>query len=121
MVRLVVRVLDADNRLLAWAPVPAEMRGDGCLWVTGVHPAPVEAVGVPAWISVHWPDLNVQVRTRLPSVSSVAPGQTIPLAWPQPVIRFPSDPTPMPGVTVRGPVGIAPPTGNLQSAAGVQT
>ncbi len=112
-VKLVVRVLDADNRLLAWVPVWAEMRGDRGLHVTGVYSAPVEAVGVPVILSVHWTDMNVQSRVLLTDHPRVEPGMVVPLSWPGPAITVGSDEGPLPAVTVRQAVTIAPPTGDM--------
>jgi hypothetical protein len=113
-VKLVARILDVDNRLLAWAPVLAETRGDRCLWATQAAQAPVERAGTPVTLSVHWPDMNVQTRVPMPS-EAVEPGRLIALSWDQPIFRFGSDDGPLPGVTVRAPVVVSPDVGNISA------
>lgn len=116
-VKLVVRVLDADNRLLGWAAVPGHMPGDRCLWVRGNHPVKLTAEGTPAFLSVHWCDLGVQSRMAWTG-APVGQSHILLLHWDGPVMRFASDEGPLPGVTVEAPVALETPTGNL-SGTGV--
>lgn len=97
-VTLVVRLLDADGRLLAWAPVRAEARGDQCLWACEPLVAAPTASGVAASLVVHWPDLHVVARS--PVQWPVTLGQVVTLRFSEPLMRFATQPGPLPGVTV---------------------
>lgn len=97
-VTLVVRLLDADGALLAWAPVRAEARGDQCLWACEPLVAAPTAAGVATSLVVHWPDLHVVARR--PLWLSVAVGQVVSLTFAEPLMRFPTAAGPLPGVTV---------------------
>lgn len=112
-VRLIVRLLDAEIRLLGWCEVYAHMPGDGTLRASGSTPLQIEQGGLPAWTSVHWADANVEVRTPLPRSDVVKAGATINLRWDQPIIVFGTPPTDLPCVTVGRSVVIAPPSGTF--------
>ena len=95
-----VRLLDADGRVVCWAPLRAEARGDQGLWAVDPFPeVPTRAV---AWCVVHQPDLHVAVWTpcALPAGSAVV--------FTEPLIRFATDPRPLPPVVVTTPLVIAP-------------
>jgi len=109
--KLIVRVLDAGGSLLAWGEVPAEARGDGCLWASRSVTLPVECAGTPALLSVHWADVHVESRSAI-SHPDVTPGSTIDLPWAQkPVMTIGPMPGYLPPVTVRGTVAIGVPVG----------
>lgn len=116
--KLVVRVMDADLRLLAWTEVQGEARGDGALWVKAPTLAGVEAAGVPAWLSVHWADVNVEARSRFDH-RAVSVGEVLTLAWPSaPILTVGPMPEALPPVTVRAPIRVAMPVGALGAVAG---
>lgn len=110
--KLVIRILDAGIRLLGWAEVQAEMRGDGCLTVDAPTLVPVDDSGVPAWLSVHWCDVNVETRSRI-ETSKVRTGDmfTVPGPWVAITVGAPAGG--LPPVTVRSAIRVAVPTGVL--------
>jgi hypothetical protein len=76
MTKLVCRLLDADQRMLGWCWHIAAMRGDGCLRSTLPVVMDVEVDGVPAVLSVHWADMNVETRVPMPEMT-VTKGQAL--------------------------------------------
>lgn len=111
----VVRVLDREQQLLAWAEVWLETRGDGALWATRPRVAPVERAGTPCELSIHLADINYEVLPR-PSFAhkAVEPGDQIVLDWRhQPVVKFGDPPQNLPPVTVRQSVVVGIPVGDL--------
>jgi len=114
--KLVVRVLDAAGALLAWAEVWAEARGDGRLWADGTYPALVEQDGTPAWLSIHWADVNVEVRLPYDK-PAVHAGETIALSWaPSHVLYVGEAAGGLPPVTVRSAVTVGVPVGTFSGA-----
>ncbi len=111
--RLIIRVIDADELLLAWTDIEAEARGDGRLWSTISPLLLVERAGTPHTLSVHWPDVHVEARTPL-TLEAVTIGSTITLPWENtPVLIVGPVPGPLPPVTVRGSIQIGVPVGSL--------
>lgn len=112
--KLVLRVLDAGGELLAWAELLADARGDGCLWPQPrAVSALVDRAGQPALLSVHWADVNVEVRSPFDH-PPLTEGGAITLAFgDQPVLRVGPMPGPLPPVTVRAPVVVTVPVGAL--------
>lgn len=101
-VRLIIRILDAANALLAWAEIHAVMKGDGCLRASSPTTFIPLKPGMMAMLSIHWPDLNVQRRQPwAPEPMAVVMGEPITLTWPEGVIlRVESDPEPMPAIAM---------------------
>jgi hypothetical protein len=115
-VKLVGRLLAADGTLLAWAPIIAEARGDGALWATQPFVGWGEATGEAVTVSVHWPDVHVEVRTPLPEPLRIQAGVPVTFAWgPAPMVRVGEPPASLPPVTERGPVAIGVPVGSLSA------
>jgi hypothetical protein len=111
--KLIVRLLDAQGALLAWAPLWAVAKGDGCLRATHeVVLAPVED-GESATLSLHGADLHIQRRE--PCALVCTKGIPLVFRWDE-VWRFPSDPGPLPAVTV-GATAVVVPTGGMGAAA----
>ena len=102
----IVRLLNAEREVLAWNKVPAETRGDGKLWAMTAFSAEVYLAGTAVAMNYHWPDVNCYVTVPLPQPVTVAAGQvvTLPLAD---LIHIPSEPLPLPPVTVRSNVTAA--------------
>ncbi len=114
-IRCILRVLDADGQLLAWAELQAETRGNGAIWAT--QPFMCEEAdrsGQGVKLNVHWPDLNIHITHAVTPIT-VQEGRPVVLAWPsdRPLMAFPTDPTPLPPVTVRTSVAIGVPAGCL--------
>ena len=78
--KLVIRVLNASGELMGWTEVQAEARGDGCLW-TQTSPVSVliEKAGLPMFQSIHWCDINVELRHPITDENnrSVVEGQLV--------------------------------------------
>lgn len=109
--KLILRCLDADGALLGWTQVDAAVRGDGKLWSPGpVIVTPMQS-GICAVLSVHWCDVNVEVRqacseTLVAGVPSILHAQSAPLITVGPM------PGALPPVTV-GSVVVSPDSGTL--------
>jgi hypothetical protein len=121
--KFVVRLLDADGRLLAWAELVAvpkpQARGASCpLWATGPTLFAVEHAGMATEVSIHWCDLDVARRASLIEPAAVEVGQVFAFAWIEPVwlVAGMRD-VPLPGVTVRRSVTIGIPVGELAAVA----
>jgi hypothetical protein len=115
----VVRLLDRDNVLLAWAPVsaapgPQPGRASCPLWPTpGVTRFVIEHSGVVASMAVHWPDLDVARSRELPE-TPVQEGQQFDFTWFEPVwLVSGMANVVLPPVTVRAPVVVQPPAGGV--------
>lgn len=113
MVKLVLRLLTADNRLLGWVEHQAVMQGDGCLRSSGPVIIEVDEPGEPACISIHWCELHVETRVPCP------PGEVKPkdkcaiFASQMPMVNMGEPPVGLPPVTVKSPVRITIPPGQL--------
>lgn len=111
--RLVIRLMDLENRLLGWTEIQAEARGDGRLWATADVQLAVEEPGIAAIISAHWVDVNVEARSPLPVPRRVHVGDIVPVLMAGPVFAVGPAAGGLPAVTVRTPVVISPLTGGL--------
>jgi hypothetical protein len=118
--KFVVRLLDAQGELLAWAEVWAEpapqARGASCPFWPKVRQTvlPVERDGLATEISVHWCELDVARRQQLLEPMPVTAGQAGTFHWLEPVWLVPGmRDVPLPAVTERASVTITVPTGVL--------
>ncbi len=114
--KLVIRILDAQDQLLGWAEAQGEARGDGKLWVSGPTLVGIERDGETAYLSVHWCDVNVEIRSVIER-TLVQPGKIFRLPGEWPAITCGPAAGGLPPVTVRSPVSIDVPLG----AMGVRT
>jgi hypothetical protein len=119
--KFVVRVLDADDALLAWAEVHAEprpqARGASCPFFP-ITPTqfPIERDGVAAKLTIHWCDLDIARLTSLLEPTPVRTGQVFTFTWIEPVwLVTGMREVPLPAVTLRQSVALAVPTGQLTS------
>lgn len=110
-VRMIARLLDQNDCVLAWCEFSARMPGDGALWADGPVVAIGEADGIARTLLVHWPDMHAQRRISL-EPSRVALATPVPIQFVAEVMRFddPSVHPPLPPVTVRAPVALSPPS-----------
>jgi len=121
--KFVARLLDAEDRLLAWATVWAAPQpiggGRSCPFVApGPTAFPIEAEGTAVKLVVHWCDLDLARVTDVPA-TAVSVGQVFSFVWFQPVWLVPGmQGVPLPGVTERASVLVSPPTGAVAAAAG---
>lgn len=117
--KFVLRLLDAEGHLLAWATVMAEprpqARGGSCPFFATTETVLVaERDGRAVETTIHWCDLDVARREQLAEPLDVLTGQQLRFAWLQPVWLVPGmRDVPLPAVTVREPVAVTVPTGNL--------
>jgi hypothetical protein len=118
--RFVVRLLDAAGELLAWADVSATAKPQGRprstpFFADGRTQFVIERDGVASQVVIHWVDLDV-VRVG-PDIAPtpVQLGQVFDFTWLGPVwmVEGSKVDVPLPAVTVRRAVAIAPPTGSL--------
>ena len=65
--KLVLRLLDADGHLLGWCQHDAAVKGDGLLRAAGVVVLVLDAPGVPTSLSIHWADVNSEIRVPMPA------------------------------------------------------
>lgn len=114
--KLIIRVLDADGHLLGWAEACGDARGDGALWVDPVPGVLIDEPGTPAWLSVHWCDVNVEVRSQLVAPAAKA-GDTITPQWNGPALVVGPAAGGLPPVTVRQSIAIGVPAGQLGAVA----
>lgn len=119
--KFVVRLLTAEDVLLAWAEVYAtarpQDRGGSCpFWAPGPTPLLIEVDGLATKISVHWCDLDVARVQALLEPLTVTAGQQASFAWIEPVWLVPGmRDVPLPGVTVHAPVSVRVPTGSVMA------
>jgi hypothetical protein len=123
--RFVVRLLSAEGDLLSWTEVQAQAKPQGRPRSTPFHAMGpsmfvIERDGLASQISVHWCDLDVARLFALPTPTAVSVGQVLRYDWftmPVWMVEGSKADVPLPPVTVRASVKIAPPTGNLSAVA----
>ncbi len=86
----VVRWVDADGNLLAWARVPASpkpqaSRASCPFWPVQPTSMTIERDGAIAQIVIHWPDLDIARVKALPEPQPVTAGQTYLFTWLEPI------------------------------------
>ena len=89
----------------------AEARGDGCLSTRTPIPIYVDVAGACAALSIHWCDLNVEVRVP-PPIVDVTVGMTV-LLQPGRLIKAGEMPTQLPPVTLRQPTVVSVAVGTM--------
>ena len=110
--RLHARLLGKDGELLGWCEVPVEARGDGKLWSATPTVLVAECDGWTSFLSLHWVDVNVEVRQSIPEVR-VTFGQPVTILTAGPVFMVGPMPDALAPVTVRTPAMVAPPSGGI--------
>lgn len=117
--KFVVRLMDADARLLAWCEVRASSKPQGhrrsCpFWPDHPTQLVIEQDGTASRLTVHWCDLDLARMQELEPIP-VQAGQVYTWTWIGPVWLVPAmeKDVPLPPVTVRGPQQVAVPTGSL--------
>jgi hypothetical protein len=108
----IVRLLDADRQILAWNKLPVETRGDGNVWAMQNFVAEAEQTGKATGICYHWADLHVYQTVPFAEPVQCVAGQTITIPIHNSVIlSVPSEPLPLPPITVRSDVTVGIGTG----------
>lgn len=122
--RFVIRLMSDQDELLSWAEVMAEARPQGRprstpFMALGPTPLVIEKSGLAASIIVHWPDLDLVRRTPLMNPTPVDVGLCFRFDWIEPVwmVKGADADIPLPQVTVRKNVAIAPSAGSLSALA----
>lgn len=110
--KLVVRLLDPGGMLLGWAEVQGQARGDGCLWVEEQTIIQLEHDGTVAFLSIHWCDVNVELRSEVER-AQVKFGEVMTLPGDWEAMRVGPAAGGLPPVTVRQSVSIGIPVGNF--------
>jgi hypothetical protein len=120
--RFIVRLLTAEGDLLAWSEVHAQAKPQGRprstpFMAMGPTSFVIERDGIASQLSVHWADLDVARATPLMQATPVQLGQVVRFDWIEPVwmVKGSEVDVPLPPVTVRAQVTIAPPVGSLVS------
>ena len=121
--KFVVRLMTKDDQLLSWAEVHAEARPQpGRASCPFFAPGPtlfvIDAEGVAFKYTVHWCDLDIARERLLLTPTLVPVGAQMRFDWTEPVwLTAGSQHIVLPAVTLRGPVLVGPPTGNLTGAS----
>ena len=134
--KFVIRLMDTDDRLLAWTELACESRPQGgrrsCpFWPTTPTQFAIETSGIASKVVIHWCELDLARVMDLEPIA-VLEGQVFDFTWIGPVWLVPAmdkeialpDLGPvwlqienavikLPATTVKGPTVIAPPTGSL--------
>jgi hypothetical protein len=116
----VVRLCDADRRMLSWARVEAESRPQrpkaGSCPFYAAQPTVfiIDRVGVATQLIVHWANLDVVRSVPMLTSVDVEPGQVHQFSWMEPVWLVPGErDIVLEGVTERSSVMIGVPTGGI--------
>lgn len=92
--------MTGDNRMLGWCEHQAAIRGDGMLRSSGPVALTVTERGPACYVSLHWCDLNVEVRVAW-WAGEVLPGTILNLfETDQQMLKVGDMPGPLPPVTV---------------------
>lgn len=113
--KLVIRAMSDDDRLLGWVEHESVLKGDGMLRASGPVVIVMDESGRLSHFTVHWCDVNVVARIET-RTTTVAQGDRRPIATiGDPLIRV-GIPVFLPPVTVRG-AAVAVPTGGVGAGA----
>lgn len=115
MTKMVVRCLTADGTLLGWAETQAAVPGDGHLRAAEDVVVPIDVAGECCTLSVHWADVNVEVKVPLPTPVACVPGTSV-VAFPkgQTLIKVGDMPTGLAPVTT-GSRTVTVPVGSFRT------
>lgn len=97
----ILRAVNAQREVLGWTKVPVKSKGDGCLWAEQDFVAEGDVTGLATDLILHWQDVNVHTTVSLGGALPIERGKTFVIPLREPLIVLPSDPRPLPGVTVR--------------------
>jgi hypothetical protein len=110
--KIVIRIMNEQEEILGWAEVMAEARGDGKLWVAEPTMVLIEKDGVTRYFSSHWCDVNVELR-HVVEPKQVKFGEMLEIPGELAIITVGPAAGGLPSVTVREPIRIGIPVGNL--------
>lgn len=115
--KLVIRLLDIGGELLGWAQVLGHARGDGIIWIEDATQVPVDVKGTLAFVSVHWCDVNVELRHPVESIE-ISPENYYAIPGGIPAIVCGPAAGGLPSVTVRTPINLGVPVGSMGGITG---
>lgn len=111
--KIVCRLLAADGSMLGWSVHQSLVRGDGCLRANGPVAITARMAGVPAQVSLHWCDINVDVRINV-TLAQMAAGDVATIFPDEaPMITVGPLPGPLPAITIGEPVAVVLPVGAM--------
>lgn len=113
--KFVIRLMSATGILLGWTEIMGHARGDGCIWAEKDMEIVADCAGVPNVLSVHWADVNIEIRKAI-DIGPVSIGTRVPIPAGM-IIRVGEMPGYLPPVTVRGNCGIGVPVGSLSAVS----
>ncbi len=118
--KFVVRLMDADDTLLAWTELYCESRPQGSrrscpFWPKNPTQFAIERDGIASKISIHWCELDLAREQALADPVPVKAGVLADYQWIGPVWLVPAmdKDVVLPPVTVRASVALQPPPGSL--------
>lgn len=117
--KFVIRLMDTDDRLLAWTEIRATSKLQGSrrscpFFADGLTRFAVEQAGTATKVVIHWCELDL-VRLQEVEPTPVEPGQVFNYAWIGPVWLVPAmeKDIGLPPVTVRQSVQVGVPVGMI--------
>jgi len=123
MNKLVIRVMEGDRlspdhgRMLGWQETLCYARGDGQLWAGQTVHVPIEHTGTASYVSVHWADVNVDVRLPINESVSAKVGDILTvLTVDTPIFRVGPQSGGLPPTVTRAPVSVNVRLGDLGAA-----
>lgn len=112
--KLVIRVLDAAGQMLGWVEAVGKAYGDGAIRIDSPAVVQIEQAGVPSACSIHWCDVNIEVRSALLNYPRFDVGQLLSIDWSgAPALVVGPAAGGLPPVTVRSPISIDVAAGSL--------
>jgi hypothetical protein len=113
--KLVIRLLDGDGKLLGWTEHAPLLLGDGTLRASSNIVIPVDEAGVTAFVSTHWCDVNVETRVHAGTFTVVPGAQFAWARYKDMLVVCGQMPVNLPPVTVKSHTVIAVPVGSMVS------
>ena len=121
--KFVVRLMDAEDRLLAWTTVMGQSKPQGSrrscpFFPIGQTQFAVEQAGIASKVVIHWCELDL-ARVQEVAPTAVQVGQVFTYTWIGPVWLVPAmdKDIVLPPVTIHAPVTVAPPTGSIAAVS----
>lgn len=106
MKRLILRLLDDSGQMLGWELCEAHVPGNGALVLSAPVVIPIDKPGLPTCLSVHWVDVNVEVKIPLTFNTFCNAGSSWMVNAGE-IIRVGPQADGLPPVTVRSSVGVS--------------
>jgi hypothetical protein len=116
--KLVIRILDSEGSLLGWTQVVGKAYGDGTLRVDDPATVVLDHAGTPVTQSIHWCDVNVEVKVPLADTKHLDAGASLELRWGGPILNVGPAAGGLPPVTVKTPVRIDAVAGGMGIKSG---